>query len=336
MPFGIVERARHVARRGRDRLQQEAVARRRRRRSDVDAKAVDDVAARHRAGRAVGEPGQLVLAGRQRRVGHQLVVARLQRLAVDGADADARDAHAAAVDVRGDRHAAGHGVVRRGRDRRRADREQRPAEGARRAEIEAERLLRVELAGDRRGELAEQAAGVGEVVVLEAQQPGDRAAGDEAVGKGAGDAGFADADLQLRRDRRRRRTATSGVALPPSTSFWPPPRKTPTVPSSAASVVTCTNCDSSPIAWSRWSSRSLGSWPVPLTLAICRFRSAICVVSELIEPTALFSWSVTPVCSESSWPEAVVKRDASSPHGREHRLPRRASPAACWRRRRRR
>ena len=46
---------------------------------DVDAKAVDDVAARHGAGRAVGEPGQPVLAGRQRRVGHQLVVARLQR-----------------------------------------------------------------------------------------------------------------------------------------------------------------------------------------------------------------------------------------------------------------
>ena len=178
---------------------------------DVDAKAVDDVAARHRPGRAVGEAGQPVLAGRQRRVGHQLVVARLQQLAVDGADADARDAHAAAVDVGGDRHAAGHRVVRRRRHRGRADREQRPAEGARRAEVEAERLLRVELAGDRRGELAEQAARVGEVVVLEAQQPGDRAAGDEAVGKGAGDAAFADADLHLRRiegvghrDQRRR------------------------------------------------------------------------------------------------------------------------------------
>ena len=157
------------------------------RRGDVDAKAVDDVAARHRAAscrRRAGSGGSWPAGSAGS--AHQLVVARLQLAAVDDADADARDAHAAAVDVRGDRHAAGHRVVRRRRDRRRADREQRRAEAPAAAEVEAERLLRVELAGDRRGELAEQAARVGEVVVLEAQQPGDRAAGDEAVGEGAG------------------------------------------------------------------------------------------------------------------------------------------------------
>ncbi len=41
------------------------------------------------------------------------------------------------------------------------------------------------------GVLAEQVARVGEVVVLEAQQAGDRAAGDEAVGEGARHAALA-------------------------------------------------------------------------------------------------------------------------------------------------
>ena len=148
---------------------------------------------------AVGQARQLVAAGRQRRIGDELVVARLQLLAVDDGDRDARDADAAAVDVRRHRHAAGHRVAStRPRPTRRrpraAARRRRPA-----AEVEAERLLRVEGAGDRRGHLADQAARIGEVVVLQPQQAGDRAAGDEAVGEGARGRAFLDADLHLAR-----------------------------------------------------------------------------------------------------------------------------------------
>jgi hypothetical protein len=77
--------------------------------------------------------------------------------------------------------------------------EQRRARARGLAEVEAERLLGVEAAGDRRGELADQAARIAEVVVLHAQEAGDRAAGDEAVGKGARRAALADADLHLGR-----------------------------------------------------------------------------------------------------------------------------------------
>ena len=78
-------------------------------------------------------------------------------------------------------------------------------------------------------------------------------------------------------------SAVSGVASPPRTSFCAPPRKTPTVPSAAPTVVTWAIFERSAIAVSRWSSRSFGAWPVPWTLAMRWLRSAIRVVSALIE-----------------------------------------------------
>ena len=200
MPLGSVSASAMPLRRRRHRLQQEAVARRRQRRRDVDLEAVDDVAARDRLRRAVGEARQLVLAGRQRRVGRELVVARLQRLAVDDGDADARDARAAAVR----------------RTRRPARR--RPSRCSTTA---APSGAPIESSG------APAAAGVprsrpsaccefmapaiaaaswpsrprasGMSWFCTRSRPLDRAAGDEAVGEGARRAAVADADLHLRR-----------------------------------------------------------------------------------------------------------------------------------------
>ena len=156
------------------------------------------------------EAGELVAARRQGRIGDQLVVARLQLLAVDDGDRDARDADAAAVDIRRHRHAGEHGVAGRRGDRRGAEREQRRAGAGGLAEVEAERLLRVQGAGDRRRHLADQAARIGDVVVLHPQETGDRAAGEEAVGEGARGRALLDPDLHLARvvavgDGRERR-----------------------------------------------------------------------------------------------------------------------------------
>ena len=53
-------------------------------------------------------------------------------------------------------------------------------------------------------------------------------------------------------------TTASVAACCPSTRRCPPARNTPTLPSLASSVVTCTRPLSSRTSWSRWSSRSLG------------------------------------------------------------------------------
>ena len=155
---------------------------------DVDPEAVDDVAARRPCWlRAVGEPRQPV-AGRPAASGRRSARSRSAAAgsAVDDGDADAR-ARARRCRRRTTRPAR--------RRPWRCSTTARPtgapidssgapmALGVPRSRPSACWALR--LAGDRRGQLAEQAARIGEVVVLEAQQAGDRAAGDEAVGEGA-------------------------------------------------------------------------------------------------------------------------------------------------------
>ncbi len=67
-------------------------------------------------------------------------------------------------------------VVGIGHGHGRTDREDRRAAARRVAQVQAQRLLLVDLAGQRRRQLAELRARIDQVVVLEAQQPGDRAA----------------------------------------------------------------------------------------------------------------------------------------------------------------
>ena len=144
------------------------------------------------------------------------------------------------------------------------------------------------------------------------------------VGKGARRAAFADARCCTfdgskasahGRERASRRRRARG--------FWPPPMKTPTLPSSAAIVVTWTNLASSPIAVSRWSSRSFGGVAGALRRwRSGRLRSAICCASELIEATEV----------RRSCADAGLQIDRAGRRRRESaRRARRARPSTTWR-----
>ena len=83
------------------------------------------------------------------------------------------------------------------------------------------------------------------------------------------------------------------VAVLPSTRGWLPATNRPTVPSSAGIWVVCTYWLMSRMIWSRWSSRSLGLWPLPVARAICSLIAAICVARLLMAVTLLCSCSLT-------------------------------------------
>ena len=106
--------------------------------------------------------------------------------------------------------------------------------------------------------------------------------------------------------------ATSLLTDVPSTSFWPPPAKTPIEPSVAAMVVTCRYLPSSAIALSRWSSRSLGAWPMPIEDTMDWFRSAIRRASSFTALTATFTSWTTPACCEAICSPALRMRSARS------------------------
>ena len=101
-------------------------------------------------------------------------------------------------------------------------------------------------------------------------------------------------------------------AVVPSTSGWLPATNRPTVPSSAGICVVCTYWLMSRMIWSRWSSRSLGLWPLPLARAICSLMLAICLARLLMAVTLLSSCSVTVYCSSLRRSPAVRMRAAVS------------------------
>ena len=99
--------------------------------------------------------------------------------------------------------------------------------------------------------------------------------------------------------------------LAPSTSAWLP-MKTFRLPSSDATVETCTCAPISRTIWSRWSSRSLGAWPLPCERAICSLSAATRPARLLIALTESARPELTPRCRSSSWVWAWVKRAAIS------------------------
>ena len=132
--------------------------------ADVDAEAVDHVAAGDAARQAVGQARQLLAAGAPRGVGD---AARSRWPAAASASVDAQAARwpTKSPPLPSTRVASPPAAPRR------ADGEA----SARRCpagwpQVQAERLLVVDAAGDRRGHLAEQVARIDQVVVLEAQQ----------------------------------------------------------------------------------------------------------------------------------------------------------------------
>ena len=66
----------------------------------------------------------------------------------------------------------------------------------------------------------------------------------------------------------------SALAREPSTSGWLPATNTLMLPSSAATLVVCTYLLSSLTILSRWSSKSLGVWPLPWLSVILVFTCA--------------------------------------------------------------
>ena len=90
------------------------------------------------------------------------------------------------------------GIARGAQHAGRVECKDRRAAARRLAQVEAERLLQVDLAADRRGHLAEQVARRRQVVVLELQQARDRAAGQRVLRHEAVHAAFAQAELHLR------------------------------------------------------------------------------------------------------------------------------------------
>ena len=62
------------------------------------------------------------------------------------------------------------------------------------------------------------------------------------------------------------------------------------------------------MSWSRWSSRSLGAWPMPLNEAMAWLALAICCVSELMRATEVSMSLTTPSCIWLSWSAAVLTR----------------------------
>ena len=84
-----------------------------------------------------------------------------------------------------------------------------------------------------------------------------------------------------------------GVAVLPSTSGWLPAMNRPTEPSSAGICVVWMYWLSSRMSWSRLSSRSLGTWPLPVAEAICSFTSAMFLARLLILVTLFLSCSLT-------------------------------------------
>ena len=194
--------------------------------------AIDRVAARDAAHQPVGAPRQLVAPESPGRSAGRI---RSPAAATASAIASVTPAEEVADAVAR--------VARRRQRLRRADRRtaarRRPAALP---QVEAERLLLVQAARERRRQLAEPGARVDEVFVLEAQQAGDRAAAQ-----------------QCRRQRRapsppstiaeRERASGRSGSAHHSPARWPGRRAPgagrrrrtlPTVPSSAATVVTWT------------------------------------------------------------------------------------------------
>jgi hypothetical protein len=190
---GIIERARHAAGGRGHRLDEEAVACLQGG-LHVDGEAVHRVAAGDAARQAVRLSRQQVLAGIGR-VGLQRVVAGLQQAGVADAHADLGNELPGRIAL----------VVLVRLDLRRADAEQgRPGAG-RVAQVQAHGLLLVDLGGEGRGQLAEAVARVDQVLVLELQQAGHRAAGEHVVVQRQGLA------IRLQRQGRTRRIRAVGL-----------------------------------------------------------------------------------------------------------------------------
>ena len=243
------------------------------------------------------EASELVAAGRQGRIGDQFVVARLQLLGVDDGDRDARDADAAAVDIRRDRHAAGHRVVRR---RRRPTR-RRPRAAARPGRQAGRGRGRAPAASSRR---------------RRSPRPSGRSGRAHRGCRGSARAG--DRRSSRRRGSRRGRREWS---RPPGSRSAPCSRRSGRRRSSAASLPSRGRASGrrrgrrrscrrrrrrsspgrsstgrrSPGRAGRAGRSARGRCP---GRAISPLRSAICVVSELTEATEVFRSCVTPVCSD--------------------------------------
>ena len=92
-------------------------------------------------------------------------------------------------------------------------------------------------------------------------------------------------------------TTDTGDTVLPSTSGWLPARKMLRLPSSALMLVVWTYLLRSRISWSRWSSRSLGVWPLPIAMAICSLVLAIWPARLLMAVASILSWLVVPMRS---------------------------------------
>ena len=211
-----------------------------------------------------------------------------------------------------------------------APRPRRPRRSARRhaaggsLQVQAQRLLLVDLARQRRRQLAEQRCG---------HRPGRRsgsAAARRSRRRRASCVVAAGARSRSRTGRAPTRVASlgstttvSGCTCVPSTRRWPPPMKTATVPSSASTVLTCTLlAQLGQISRSRSSSRSLGGWPRPCTAAMRWFSSAMLLASWLTSATVAFS----VVAARSAAARRAARRRRAK---RSARSPARAS--TTWR-----
>ena len=163
-------------------------------------------------------------------------------------------------------------ALRHRRQRRGAPtREERRAGATGLQQVEAERLLLVHARRPALRRSGRAVARVGEVVVLEAQQAGDAAAAEQRRrAASARCRAVDDADGRARRVVLVGCATAAACAWPPSTRRWPPPTNTLSVPSSAGMRGHLTMLAMiSATSRSRWSSRSLGVWPLPCAAAIC-------------------------------------------------------------------
>ena len=131
-----------------------------------------------------------------------------------------------------------------------------------------------------------------------------------------------------REPSNRSGTRCSFSATLPSTRRWPPPMKTPNVPSSAGMVVTCTCSLNFEINRSRSSSRSLGCWPRPRADAMSWLTLAMLEARLLTACTEACSSWLTWVWMKLSWSPASLKRSARS-CARASTTPR-VAPSAGW------